>query len=69
MWSFLVQPGVASVVVDFTNALSPLGIGLVGLMLVAAGAITFSAIQHSWSQAASASSHREHALPDFREAA
>jgi hypothetical protein len=50
MWSFVPQTGLATAVLDFTNDLSWLGIGLFGLVALAAGSITFMAIRHYLSQ-------------------
>ncbi len=67
MWSFVTQPGVATTVLDFTNDLSWLGVGLLGLMALAAGSIAFVAIQHHVSQSAKPAA--ETAPADHREAA
>jgi hypothetical protein len=50
MWSFMTQPGVTTAVVDFTNDLSLLGIGLMGLVALATGTIAYAAIRHSVAQ-------------------
>ncbi len=50
MWSFITQPGLTTVVLDFTNDLSWLGVGLLGLTALAAGSIAFMAIRHYISQ-------------------
>ena len=67
MWSFATQPGLATAVLDFTNDLSWLGVGLLGLMALAAGSIAFVAIQHHVSQ--SAKPAVEIAPADYQEAA
>jgi hypothetical protein len=50
MWNFTTQSGLATTVLDFTNDLSLLGVGLVGLMAVAGGAIVFMALRYHLSQ-------------------
>jgi len=67
MWSFMAQPSVATAVLDFTNDLSWLGIGLVGLLALAAGSIALMAIHHHLSQSAKPAGE---VMPaDYREAA
>ncbi len=67
MWSFITQPGLATVVLDLTNDLSGLGVGLLGLMALAAGSIASAAIRHQAPQ--SAKPAVETAPADYREAA
>ena len=50
MWNVITQSGLATATVDFTSDLSLLGIGLAGLVMLAAGAITLAAIRHHISQ-------------------
>jgi hypothetical protein len=52
MWSFTTQPGLATTVLDFTDALAWLGVGLLGLTALAAWAIAVRAIRHQVSQRA-----------------
>jgi hypothetical protein len=49
MWNSIAQSGFASAGVDFTDSLSLLIAGLVGLVWLAAGLITVLAVQHYWS--------------------
>jgi len=49
MWP-ITQPGLATAIVDFTNDLSPLLIGLVGVLALAAGFIILVAVQAHRSQ-------------------
>ncbi|MBI3302396.1 MAG: hypothetical protein HYZ72_10030 [Deltaproteobacteria bacterium] len=67
MWSFATQPGLATAVLDFTNDLSWLGVGLLGLMALAAGSVAFVAIRHQVSQRTKPAV--ETAPADYREAA
>jgi hypothetical protein len=67
MWSFITQPGLATVILDLTNDLSGLGIGLLGLMVLAAGSIASAAIRHHVSQ--STKPAVETAPADYQEAA
>jgi hypothetical protein len=50
MWSFVTQSGVAIAVLDFTNDLLLLGVGLLGLMALAAGSLALVAVRHEVSQ-------------------
>ncbi len=50
MWHVIPQPGFASVVVDFANDLSPLIVGLIGLVALSAGMIVIIAVRHYLSQ-------------------
>jgi hypothetical protein len=67
MWSFITQPGLATVVLDLTNDLSGLGVSLLGLMTLAAGSIAFVALRYHVSQ--STKPAVETAPADYREAA
>ena len=49
MWNSIAQWGFASAGIDFTDSLSLLIAGLVGLVWLAAGLITVLAMQHYWS--------------------
>jgi hypothetical protein len=50
MWNVITQSGVATATIDVTSDVSLLGVGLVGLVTVAAGAITLAAIRHHIAQ-------------------
>jgi hypothetical protein len=50
MWYVVTPSGLASAGVDFTESLSLLVAGLVGLVWLSAGLIVFIALQHYWSQ-------------------
>ena len=50
MWYVMAQSGLARAGVDFTESLSLLGAGLVGVVWLSAGLIVFLALQHYWSQ-------------------
>jgi hypothetical protein len=50
MWHVMAQSRLASAGVDFTESLSLLVAGLVGLIWLSAGLIAFMALQHYWSQ-------------------
>jgi len=49
MWYNIVQSGLASAGVDFTDSLSLLIAGLVSLVWLSAGLIAVLAVQHLWS--------------------
>ncbi|HEV8716130.1 MAG TPA: hypothetical protein VGX03_25300 [Candidatus Binatia bacterium] len=67
MWSFMTQPGLTTTVLDWTTDLSWLGVGLLGLMALAAGSIAFTAIRYHVSQSAKPAA--ETTPVDYREAA
>jgi len=50
MWYGIAQSALASAGVDFTESLSLLVAGLVGVVWLSAGLIVFLALQHYWSQ-------------------
>ena len=60
--------GLTTMVLDFTNDLSLLIVGVIGLMWLSAGIIAFIAIQHYWAEKRRLSL-REHSLMNDREAA
>lgn len=68
MWPTM-QPGLATAVVDFSNDLSLLGIGLLGLLLVSAGFIILAAIREHLSQKTELMAKRTPASEDHRDAA
>ena len=69
MWSFIAQSGLAAGVVDLTNELALLRIGLVGLVALSAGLITFTAIRQQMSQAPQPVAETTPAPADYRAAA
>jgi hypothetical protein len=52
MWSFATQPGLATAVLDFTDAFAWLGVGLLGLTALAGWVIAIKAVRHQVSQRA-----------------
>jgi len=50
MWTIIMQPGFANVIVDFTGVLSPLLVGLGGLMALSVGMIVALAIREQCAQ-------------------
>lgn len=50
MWHALTSPGIATAQLDMTQALAPLGIGLVGLLALSAAGIVWAAVQPSVSR-------------------
>ena len=69
MWNFIAQSGLTTAVVDFTNALSLLGVGLVGLVALSAGLIALTAIRQQMSQALQPVAETTPAPADYRAAA
>ncbi len=69
MWSFMTQPGLATATVDFTDDFTLLGVGLLGMMALAAGAIAFAAIRHYLAQRTKPTAERVPTPADHREAA
>lgn len=67
MWNFMTQPGLATAVLDVTNDLSLLGVGLLSLMVLSAGSIAWVAIRHHLSQGAEPAG--ETAATSYRKAA
>jgi hypothetical protein len=68
MWSFAIQPGFATTIIDFTNDLSWLTGGLMGLMGLSAGMIVITALRHYWSEKAQPMAETQPAA-DYKEAA
>ena len=68
MWSFIIQSGFTTTIVDFTSDLSWLTVGLVGLMGLSAGMVVFTALRHSLSEKAQPTVETMPAT-DYREAA
>ena len=50
MYYAIASADVATPSLDMTSALAPLGIGLLGLLILSAGMITWIAVQHYWEQ-------------------
>lgn len=69
MWDFVAQPGIVSAVVEFTNELSLLIVGLVGLVWLSAGAIVVAAIHYYLSQKTKPAASTTPFATDHREAA
>ena len=69
MWSFSIQPGFATALVDFTNDLSLLTVGLLGLMGLCAGMIAFAAARHYLAEKARPAVEAAPSFPDYRKAA
>lgn len=69
MWDFIGQSGVASTVVDFTDELSLLLIGLVSLVWLSAGMIVCAAVRHYLSQKKKPVVGEADVSPDRQEAA
>jgi hypothetical protein len=69
MWSFITQQGLATAVVDFTNALSPLLVGLVGLLALSAAGIAWEALRAHRSQTRTPGTQHTPRMTNQREAA
>ncbi len=69
MWTFSNYSGMATAVVDLTTELSPLLIGLVGLMAVSGAMIALSALRYYWSQRRQPTPQVTLPVPDHRAAA
>jgi ABC-type uncharacterized transport system permease subunit len=48
MERFILQPGVATTILDFTNEFSPLLMSLIGLVWLSATMIAVIALRHYW---------------------
>ena len=48
MLSSLIPTGVISLLMDLTSGYAPLGVGLLGLLWISAGMITWMALEHYW---------------------
>jgi hypothetical protein len=66
---FIPQPGLASAVLDFTNELSPLLVGLVALVWLSAGIIVFMALRQHLSQKSEPVAETRAVSTDRRDAA
>jgi len=69
MWGIFSQSGLTTTVLDFTNDLSPLLIGLVSLLWLSAGAIVWMAIHHARSQKAESTAEENCSVTDHQDAA
>jgi len=69
MWDVMPQPGLASTVLDFTNDLLPLIVGLMGLVLLSVGVLVFLAVRHYLSQKAEYAAKLVYGPVDHRDAA
>jgi hypothetical protein len=68
MWP-MTQSGLATAIVDFTSDLSPLIIGLLGLLGLSAGFIVFVASREHLSRKIEPMAKETHASEDHRDAA
>ena len=66
MWSFMTQPGLATAVLDLTDAFAWLGVGLLGLTALTAWGITCIAVRHQLSERATGTATTP---PSYQEAA
>ena len=69
MWSFIAQSGLAAGVVDLTNELALLRIGLVGLVALSAGLLALTALRQHGAQAPQPVAEPTPASADYRAAA
>jgi hypothetical protein len=69
MFSFIAQAGYTTTVIDFTNDLSLLLVGLVTLTALSAGVIAFEAIRYHFAQKAQVPTERASATSEYRQAA
>ena len=69
MWSFGIQPGFANTIVDFTNDLSLLTVGLIGLMGVSAAMLAVVAVRHYLAEKARPAVETAPSFTDYRKAA
>jgi hypothetical protein len=69
MFSFIAQAGYTTTVIDFTNDLSTLLVGLVTLTALSAGAIAIEAIRYHFAQKAEVPIEAAPATIEYRQAA
>jgi hypothetical protein len=69
MWDIIPQPGLASAVLDFTDNLSLLLVGLVGLVWLSVGMIVFMALRYYLSQKTELVTETKASFTDRRDAA
>lgn len=67
MWSVTTQPGLATAILDFTDVMAWIGVGLLGLAMLTGWAIAMNAIRHQISQ--HVKSAAKTTPPSYREAA
>ncbi|HEV8716139.1 MAG TPA: hypothetical protein VGX03_25350 [Candidatus Binatia bacterium] len=69
MWSFSIQPGFATAIADFTNDLSWLTVGLLGLMALSAGMLAFAALRYYLAEKARPAVETVPSFTEYRRAA
>jgi hypothetical protein len=69
MFSFIAQAGYTTTVVDFTNDLSSLLVGLVVLTALSVGMIAIEAVRYHFAQKAEVSTETAPATIEYRQAA
>ncbi|MBI3800742.1 MAG: hypothetical protein HY268_27660 [Deltaproteobacteria bacterium] len=69
MWDFMLQPGLATTVTDFTKDLWPLGVGLFALLALSAGLIIGMATRHYLAQQIRTETETASTPRDYRKAA
>lgn len=67
MWNTIAQSGIATMSVDFTPAMWPLKVGLLGLLALSAGGIIYTALRYHYSQQTTSATEPESI--EYREAA
>ncbi|NOT55987.1 MAG: hypothetical protein HOP18_15415 [Deltaproteobacteria bacterium] len=69
MFSFIAQAGYTTTVIDFTNDLSILLVGLVTLTALSAGVLAIEALRYHFAQKAEGSTETAPATIEYRRAA
>lgn len=69
MLSFIAHAGYATTIVDFTNELSSLLVGLIALTALSAGMIAFEAVRYHFAQKAEVPTETAPAISEWRQAA
>ena len=69
MLSFIAQAGYTTTIVDFTNDLSSLLVGLVTLTALSVGMIAFEAVRYHFTQKAEVPTEMAPATIEYRQAA
>jgi hypothetical protein len=69
MWSFISQSELATAVLDFTNDLAPLLVGLLGVVWLSSGMIVWAAIHHYLSRTPETGVQPTSPAGDLRDAA
>ena len=67
MWNAIAQSGIATMSVDFTQAMWPLKVGLLGLLALSAGGIVYAAVRYHYSQQTTSATEPE--STEYRKAA